>query len=446
MSKLEIIDAYKTSKLKKIKTKKVLRKIQPKKSKRVLGYKIMYFSMFFVPLFICLFIVSRHSSELFKPWMSVILLILAVVSVWALYLGFTMVMLNRKIVTGRHYKKWFKALAVFVLAMYVGGGIGFTALLYGPYKGFREWLITTAMTTMSHQYYATWFYGPKEINEVFANNRVIESGENTNPDLIQIAKPDGKINIYANKYEEELLDKIDGDYKIIDIRRSGFRGKLVAIYDPSKVKLATSKGMGTSLDNAYGELLINMSKRYNAKIGINAGGFYDPTWMTSGGVPHGIVIADGKLKANNPKASVGGGLVGFTNDNKLVLTRVSAQKAISMGVRDAVEFGPYLIVNGKPSFIKGNGGWGYAPRTAIGQRKDGIVLFVVIDGRQTASRGADMVQLTELMQDYGAVNAACMDGGTSSAMSLDHKLISNPRDGRNRPQTRRIPNAWLFIS
>lgn len=446
MSKIDIIDAYNTSKMKKLKTKTVLRKVQPRKSKRVLGYKIMYFSMFFVPLFICLFIVSRHSSELFKPWMSVILLMSAVVSVWILYLGFTMVVLNRKIVTGRKYKPWFKALAIVVLTIYVAGGVGFTVLLYGPPKKFREWLITTAMTTMSHQYYATWFYGPAEINEVFANNRVIESGENTNPDLIQIAKPDGNIKIYANKYEEQILNHDGEDYKIIDISRSGFKGKIIAIYDPSKIVLATSKGMGTSLDNAYGELLINMSKRYNASIGINAGGFYDPTWMTAGGVPHGIVISEGKLRANNPKANVGGGLVGFNKEDKLVLTRTTPQKALDMGIRDAVEFGPYLIVNGKPSFIKGNGGWGYAPRTAVGQRKDGIVLFVVIDGRQTASRGADMVQLTELMQDYGAVNAACMDGGTSSAMSLDHKLISNPRDGRNRPQTRRIPNAWLLIS
>ena len=62
-------------------------------------------------------------------------------------------------------------------------------------------------------------------------------------------------------------------------------------------------------------------------------------------------------------------------ENKLVLGKFTKEQAVSMGIRDAVEFGPFLIVNGKSSFVKGNGGWGIAPRTAIGQRSDGIVLF-----------------------------------------------------------------------
>ena len=53
--------------------------------------------------------------------------------------------------------------------------------------------------------------------------------------------------------------------------------------------------------------------------------------------------------------------------------------AIKAGMEDAVEFGPFLIVNGNAAEIKGNGGWGIAPRTVLAQRKDGIVLFVVID-------------------------------------------------------------------
>ena len=64
-----------------------------------------------------------------------------------------------------------------------------------------------------------------------------------------------------------------------------------------------------------------------------------------------------------------------------------------MGIRDAVEFGPFLIINGKSSFVRGNGGLGIAPRTAIGQRKDGIALFLVINGRLANSIGADMEDL-----------------------------------------------------
>ena len=124
---------------------------------------------------------------------------------------------------------------------------------------------------------------------------------------------------------------------------------------------------------------------------------------------------------------------------------MTANEAIRKGIRDAVDFGPFLIVNGKSSFINGNGGWGQAPRTAIGQREDGIVLLLVIDGRQTGSIGADMNDLTRVMLDYGAINAANLDGGTSSAMSLNGKIISNPRNGNFQAKTRPVPNAWIVV-
>ena len=112
----------------------------------------------------------------------------------------------------------------------------------------------------------------------------------------------------------------------------------------------------------------------------------------------------------------------MTNDNVLVLMKnATGKKAIAAGVRDAVSWGPFLIVNGKKSFIKGNGGWGYAARTAIGQREDGIILLLVVDSNSTRTKGADMVDLTEIMSNYGAVNAANLDGGTSSVFVLPKK-------------------------
>ena len=57
-------------------------------------------------------------------------------------------------------------------------------LLYGPYSGFREWLITSAMTTMRHQYLATWFYSDETIQKVLENNKVHETNENTDASMI----------------------------------------------------------------------------------------------------------------------------------------------------------------------------------------------------------------------------------------------------------------------
>ena len=176
---------------------------------------------------------------------------------------------------------------------------------------------------------------------------------------------------------------------------------------------------------------------------MNAGGFYDPDWNSNGALPHGAVIKDGKVVSDYEDANMGGGFIGFTNDNKFVLSKnLTAKQALEKGYRDAVEFGPFLIVNGKSSFVKGNGGWGIAPRTAIGQRKDGIVLMLVINGRIPSSIGADMSDLCEIMQNYGAYNAANLDGGSSTELVIENKIINKPVAGGTNG-LRDMPTFWI---
>ncbi len=345
------------------------------------------------------------------------------------------------------HKKLSKAckitIAIFASLFILAGSSGLF-LLYGPYGNFRNWLITTAMTTMNHQYLATWFYSDETIQKVLDQNKVIESGEDTNTELIQFIDYDNTVVTYKNKYDKEVLTKDEGNdlYKIIPITGNGLRGYLVAIYDPSKVKVGTSAYMGRS-----GQMLTTIAQNTNAVIAMNASGFIDPEYNSNGGVPHGVVIKDGVLVSNEMKSNNGGGIIGFTSDNKLVLTRMTGREALAAGIRDAVEFGPFLIVNGEPSFIRGNGGWGDAPRSAIGQRKDGIVLFLVMDGRDYANGilGADMVDMTEILMNYGAYNAANLDGGTSSGLVVNGNLINKPVNGNGQNQTRPIPNAWIVV-
>ncbi len=332
-------------------------------------------------------------------------------------------------------KKVYVVLASLLILMSSGG----LFLFYGPLTFFRDFWITSAMTTMTHQYLATMFYNNKTIEKALARNHVIEVDETTNPDLIEISKQQGHSTIYKNEYEKAILTKEEGNdlFKLIEISGSGYQGYLVAIYDPSKVKIATTKYLGTS-----GEAITTVAKRENARVAMNAGGFYDPDWNSNGALPHGTVIKNGKIVSDYYDANMGGGFVGFTNENKLVLGKMSAQQALDMGIRDAVEFGPFLIVNGQSSFVKGNGGWGIAPRTAIGQRADGIVLFLVINGRLATSIGADMGDLTEIMENYGAVNAANMDGGSSSELVIDHKIINHPVAAGSHG-LRDMPTFWI---
>lgn len=310
-------------------------------------------------------------------------------------------------------------------------------LFYGPWDGFRNFWITSAMTTMNHRYLATALYSDETIQEVLKANAIIEPEGKTNTSLIKFSKYK-KSSVYANEYEEQILDREEDDlYKVIDVQGKSYNGFLVAIYDPSRISIATSKYLGKK-----GEAITTVAKDNDAIIAMNAGGFYDPDWNSNGALPHGTVISNGKVVSDYVDANMGGGFIGFNKENKLVLGKYTKEEAINMGIRDAVEFGPFLIINGKSAFVKGNGGWGIAPRTAIGQRKDGIVLFLVINGRLATSLGADMGDLTEIMENYGAVNAANLDGGSSSELLINNKIINTPVAG-GKDGLRDMSTFWI---
>ena len=332
-----------------------------------------------------------------------------------------------------------KILIVLVILMVIGGS-SLGILLYGPYSGFRDWLITTAMTTMTHQWIAYLFYDENTINAVMASNRVDEIKEDTDTNAIVVGVQEEKT--YENEYERAILEKKNpGDkYKIIEIEGKGYTGYLAAIYDPSKIHTLVTAKIGTS-----GQYLTTMAKNNKAVVAINGGGFDDPNYSSNAANPLGITYSKGKLVTSYYYAGTGG-IIGFDTDNKLVLSSKCTEKsAKSLKIRDAVTCGPFLIVNGKKSGVIGNGGWGTAPRTAIGQRKDGIVLFLVIDGRTVKRPGADMDDLIEIMQNYGAYNAANLDGGTSTAMTVNYELINDPVDSTGAHKTRFVSTGFGLI-
>lgn len=314
----------------------------------------------------------------------------------------------------------------------------FLFLTYGPISYFRDLLVTTAMTTKSHHYLARTLYSDDIINDVLSQNYIDEVDENTNTDEIDLDSI-VETDKYESTYEEQIL-KHDKDqvYKIIELEGIGYKGYMAVIYDPSKIELVTSKYLGTR-----GQVLQDFSNDYDSLISINAGGFADAGGVGTGGIPTGTVIKDSKIVYEGVDTGWGGGLVGFTKDNILVLTKESAEDAIASGLEDAVEFGPFLIVNGKRSITKGNGGWGVAPRTALAQRKDGIVLFIVIDGRQPGySLGISMSELTDVLVQYKAYNAVNLDGGASSSMVESGTIINKPCAVSTTGE-RWIPNAWI---
>lgn len=430
--------------------------------RKKIGFKLILLSLLLLPGLQVLFIIGCNTKYLIRLPFFIIISVLIVLLIGLLILGINWFIKNKQ-ANKRKLKKWIKILYSIFMSIYIIGCIAFIILLYGPNDRFRNWLITTAMQTMDHQYLCKWFYNDNTINNVMDNNYVEESGESTDTSLIEKVEYKYRKDSYENEYERQILD-VDDDikYQIIELEVNGCNGYLAAIYDPSKVKLAVTQNLGSK-----GQYVTTMADTHNALLAINGGGFSDFGHNSSGGTPTGITIQDGKIITNGQYGTnnQGGGIVGFTNDDVLVLLKnTTAEQAINQGVRDAISWGPFLIVNGEPSFIKGNGGWGYAARSAIGQRADGIVLLLVIDSNATRTKGADMVDLTEIMQNYGAVNAANLDGGTSSVMVMPKGIaqseynapcsdyrndtycaINDPIDGDLKHQTRPIADAWVVV-
>ena len=402
-----------------------------------------------IPILFLLTVISLHTKRIVKVPFNFISCILLSIFIYLFIIGLFKIKKSKK---SSKRKKTSNIIGNIMLTICILGCFGFTFLLYGPYDNFRTWLISTAMSTMNHQYLCKWFYNDDEILKVIKGNYIVEVNEETNTDLIDMKEE----ITYDNEYEEQILKhNKDEKYKIIELEVNGQKGYLAAIYDPSMVKVSVTKSLGVK-----GQLVTKMAEDNKAMLAVNGGGFYDPGNNSTGGMPTGVTISNGKVITDNNYSSYtqSGGIIGITNDNKLVLIKgATAQKALNMNVRDGVSWGPFLIVNGKKSFIKGNGGWGYAARTAIGQRSDGIILLLVINSNSSRTKGADMVDLTDIMDKYGAINAANLDGGTSTVMVLPQKealkykdtctstycYINDPVDGALRHRTRAIATSII---
>ena len=299
------------------------------------------------------------------------------------------------------------------------------------------------MGTKDHQWIAFTFYSDKTINAVLAAGAYIPFEEGTNLDDIVIdTKP--KTN-FDNEYEEQILTREEGDlYKVIEISEGAKQGYLVVIYDPSKVRLMHSEVFNQN--NKGQEPVISMCQRYGAVAGINGGGFVD--YGTGSDIPIGYVIKDGNIIWSDTTEARE--MVAITKDNKLLLKNMSGDEALKLGVRDAVQFGPYLIVNGKPlQFVNEDvGGFERASRTVIAQRKDGIMFFFATKSSKHGT-GWNMGDLITVLQRYGAYNAANMDGGTSTTLVVNNRVLNNPvniyGETVNGGLGRYVVDAWGLI-
>lgn len=309
-----------------------------------------------------------------------------------------------------------------------------TTMRAGLYENLQEKLVTSVMVTMSHQYLAKLVATDSRISEVMANNKVVQTEDATDKSAINVAENDGAVAVSGAPANGSYSKGIS----LVDIQGSNFKGHMLIIDNPKRMKLAVSRNIGSS-----GTKLNDLIKEENGIGGVNAGGFTDTGGHGNGGQPTGIIVKNGHIvwrDLSESKYSI----IGFDKDGILLLGNYTIEQIKKLNINDAVSFGPYLIVNNTPTKIIGDGGWGYNPRTVIGQKSDGTVLLLEIDGRQpTYSIGATIRDIQNIMISYGAVNAANLDGGSSTVMYYEDKLINKPCSPYGE---RPLPDAWIITS
>lgn len=303
-------------------------------------------------------------------------------------------------------------LAVLLVTVY-GMGLIFC---YGPSTHARNLFITTILETGQMKFLAGMFMSSDKIQEIVDSNSMADLDEEMDDSLIN-TKSD--------------LDK-DG-IELVKITGGTYMAKMIIVNDPSRVKLAT---IYDGSWKEYGVTLDKLVTDADAFAGVNGGLYYSSG--NKGGTPMGLIVKNGKIEYNNPSGIRGLYLVGFNEDNLLKIIDLNGKNKSEVEkvikdekIRDAVAFQEEssdannhfvkLIINGEARETKGSGS-GANPRTAIGQRADGAVLLLVTDGRGgNGHLGATAADLIEIMSEYGAVNAANIDGGSSSAMYYDGK-------------------------
>lgn len=326
--------------------------------------------------------------------------------------------------TGRvrqHVGRFFLILITLVVVLMINVVVMIYMFCNGPSTAARDLFVTTMLETGQLKFVVSWFLDEKQIQEAIANNSLVELDAELDTNLITVENAAGELAVMEEQEQQAV--------SIEEISGRTFFAKMMLIKDPSKVKVGTTYPWG-----AYGKELGEIVEQYDALAGVN-GGLYQSAGNT-GGYPCGIVVSEGEIQYNSCSGVNGLFLVGFNEDNILLIKDLRGMNNAQVEqlvqeerVRDAVVFQEEnsdannhfvpLLINGEARLADGLGS-GANPRTAIGQRADGTVLLLVTDGRGTSGHlGATATDLIQIMQEYGAVNAANIDGGSSSSMYYD---------------------------
>ncbi len=313
-------------------------------------------------------------------------------------------------------------------------------LVNGPSPTAARLFVLSVKETSAGGFLANIYLSEAEIDAILNADSSELSDDVTDTSLIQIQRPDGNQDtviggdgsIIVKPSDDGETDNSDdgspGDtdnsdkshegIEVLDIKGSTYNGKLMIIEDPSRVFVGVPDAYG---EGASGLTVAAMIDKYGCIAGTNAGGFDDPNGQGTGGIPEGIVVYEGELLWGKKDESYS--LAGLDSNGILHVGVMTGAEALAADIQYAASYGPALVINGAPSGAYLGGGLN--PRTAIGQRADGAILLLVINGRSVDSLGATLDDLTSIMIEHGAINASNLDGGSSSIMIYNGEYITS---------------------
>lgn len=283
-------------------------------------------------------------------------------------------------------------------------------IFYGPFKNVRTKFVGTAMATFTHQYIATTFLSKDKINQILQDNQ---------SDGVSSSESENLSNVNVNYSTDSGIDRYE-------IHNTKFDAYILEVKNPMRMKIGY-----TSKLKEVGEKTSEIADKNGAVAAINGGGFTDKSgngksWTGTGAYPEGIVISNGKIIYNDlTKSNETVNVTAFTKDGKLIVGNHTVSELMRANVLEAISFRNSLIINGKPVALNEEG---LNPRTAIGQKADGTVIMLVVDGRKSLKAGASLKEVQNILIQQGAENASSLDGGSSSTMYFNGEVINNPCD------------------
>ena len=350
---------------------------------------------------------------------------------------------------GRLIRRFFLVIFTVILLVAAALVLVLNMAFNGPSPAMQEVITMSLIEASATKWVPALFIGEERVAEIrtSVNQELPQEVSNSTKVVIQKANAiTGTSDEWANYPDGIRIERVAGDT---------YNAHVMIVRDPSTVYMGTStEKYSTAIPGK--RITEMMDANPDAVAAVNAGAFFDngTSDSTVGSYPLGLVVSNGNTVWVSGKQPGLEGFAGFNDENILVVSQknLSKKEAEALNIRDGCCFGPVLLMDGEVNLEAYNNNSGFNPRTAIGQRADGAVIFVCIDGRQVASPGGTYADIINIMVEFGAVNACNMDGGSSSVMMYRDErglfgdagavtMINNYSLLQSQP--RRMPNFWM---